>query len=53
MTLREQLKRANPIVGSPTYRLLKGQISEKEYQRILEEERRKLGATDQRQAAAS
>jgi hypothetical protein len=53
VTIREQLRRANPTVNSPTYRLLTGKINEKEYRRILREERHEIdGSTQKKHAAA-
>jgi hypothetical protein len=34
----------NATISSPTYLLLKGLITEEEYKRLLNEERRKIGA---------
>lgn len=50
MTIREKLERANPTVDSPTYRRLNGKISDKQYRKELEEERRRIDHPD-RQAA--
>ena len=35
MTLREQLSRAQPKVDGPTYNVLKGNITEKEYREAV------------------
>ncbi|MES2210020.1 MAG: hypothetical protein V4515_07520 [Chloroflexota bacterium] len=39
VTLRQQIKRANPTTGSPTYRPLKGEISQAQYKKILNDVR--------------
>ena len=41
MTLREKLERANPTVDSPTYRRLSGTISDKDYKKALDDEKRR------------
>ncbi len=41
MSIRE--RRANPTVDGPTYRLLKGLITEDEYKRLLDDERVRHG----------
>jgi hypothetical protein len=43
MSIREQLRRANPTVDAPTYRLLTGQITEDEYKALLDDERVRHG----------
>lgn len=43
MSIREQLRRANPTVDGPTYRVLTGQITQDEYKRLLDDERVRHG----------
>lgn len=50
MTTREKLERSNPTVDSPTYRRLTNQISEKEYKKALDDEKRRIDRP-QRQVA--
>jgi hypothetical protein len=53
MTLREQLRRAKPTVDSPTYRRLTGTMTEQEYKKAIEQERRELDPSTKKQAASS
>ncbi len=43
MSLREQLRRANPSVSGPTYDVLKGNITDVEYRRQMRQMDRKRG----------
>jgi hypothetical protein len=42
VTLREKLERSNPSVDSPTYRRLTNQITDKEYRKQLDDEKRRI-----------
>lgn len=42
MTTREKLERSNPTVDSPTYRRLSGTLSDKDYKKALDEEKRRI-----------
>jgi hypothetical protein len=54
VTLKERLQRARPTIKSPTYKILKGEISRPEYDKLVNEERRRHGLPDiERQVAKS
>jgi uncharacterized membrane protein len=50
VTTREKLERANPTVDSPTYRRHKGEISDQEYRKALEDEKRRIANPDRQSA---
>lgn len=43
MTTREQLSRAHPRVDGPTYRIVKGDITPRDYEKALNAERVRHG----------
>ena len=43
VTVRERLERARPTVDSPTYRLLKGEITRAQYEALINEQRKRHG----------
>jgi hypothetical protein len=51
MATNDQIRRAQPSIDSPLGRLIKGEITEKQYRREVADKRQRESSTSERHAA--